>query len=487
MARSLLAIIVGTGLLAAAAAARAAGDDAADLTVLKRQLEQVLEQNRDLQQRVGDLENQVRSARDEAQAARALAARPPAAPSAGAAASLPLGPARLQLLDVSLDVLSAAGFSSAEDETLGLLQAGGHDPHRRGFSLPAAELSFAGAVDPWLDGEAHVVYFLDPQGESRFELEEAFATTTRLPFGLEEHGLQLEFGTFLTEFGRINPTHPHAWNWLDQPVVVSRFFGGDGMRGPGVRAGWLLPLPWFSELHLGAQNAQGETLVSFLANEEVFDERPLGGRPFASAGTRSASDLVYLARWVNGFDLSDTWSGQIGLSGLTGPNATGPDARTWIYGSDAVLKWRPLSTDHGWPFVTLEAEVMGRRYEVDPFHGCAADTCDEPISLAGGTLDDWGAYAQVLWGFRRGWAAGLRYELASGSGESVGIFDGRSEDPFRDDRQRISPLLAWYPSEFSRVRLQYDYDRADFLAQDDAHTVWLALEFLFGSHPAHRF
>jgi len=256
----------------------------------------------------------------------------------------------------------------------------------------------------------------------------------------------------------------------------------------GFRAGWLLPLPWFSELHFGMQNAQGETMVSFLANDEVFEARPIGGRPFASSGTRGLGDFVYLGRWVNGFDLSDTWTAQVGVSGLYGPNATGSDANTAIYGLDAVLKWLPLRSDRGFPFFTIEGEIMGRRYEADDFRGCPEEPdCDDPIALDDDVLNDWGGYLQALWGFRRGWAVGLRGEYASGDGDSVGMFTSRSEDPFRDDRWRISPLLAWYPSEFSRVRLQYNYDRADFLEDDDAHTVWLGLEFLFGSHPAHRF
>ncbi|HEX2483909.1 MAG TPA: hypothetical protein VHQ66_01325, partial [Myxococcota bacterium] len=89
--------------------------------------------------------------------------------------------------------------------------------------------------------------------------------------------------------------------------------------------------------------------------------------------------------------------------------------------------------------------------------------------------------------FRRPWAAGLRYEYASGSGESVGPYDGRENDPFRDDRHRVSPLLVFYPSEFSRIRLQYDYDRAQFSSQSSNHTVWLGLEFGIGPHAAHAF
>ena len=157
------------------------------------------------------------------------------------------------------------------------------------------------------------------------------------------------------------------------------------------------------------------------------------------------------------------------------------------------MKWVPLSSDRGWPFLRFEAEWMRRDYKADSFFGCPAGDeeeeagCDEPFALRGDTLEDWGGYAQLLWGFRRGWAAGLRFEYATGDGDSVGEFESRDDDPFRDDRTRISPLLVWYPSEFSRVRFQYNYDRADFLDGDDAHTFWMGLEFLIGSHPAHRF
>jgi hypothetical protein len=245
-------------------------------------------------------------------------------------------------------------------------------------------------------------------------------------------------------------------------------------------------------LHLGAQNAQGETMVSFLANDEVFEERAIGGRPFADPGVHSVTDLVKLVRWVNGFDLSDTTSAQLGLSGLHGPNGTGSGADTTILGSDLVVKWRGLPGDRGWPFLILETEWMWRRYEADDFSGCLeGDECDAPVFLDDDVLRDWGGYAQLLWGFRRGWAAGLRYEIASGSGsdfdaETAG-FVSREGDPFRDDRTRISPMLAWYPSEFSRVRLQYNYDRTEFLDEDHDHTLWLGLEFFFGSHPAHTF
>jgi outer membrane murein-binding lipoprotein Lpp len=480
-------------LLAGGSHAERSADDP-----ITQQIQTVLDENARLRSRLDALEAEVRSARDEAAAARALAESPPSsarpAPvSAGPIGQAPLGGgASLQLLDLSVDSLTSVGTSSVQDDVLEDLQGGGHDPRQRGFNFQNLELSLLGAVDPYFDGEVHLIYFIDTEGESQFELEEAFATTRMLPFGLEEGGLELEVGQMFTEFGRLNPKHPHAWDWQDQPVVLSRFFGEDGMRGVGARAGWLLPVSWFSELHAGVQNAEGETLYSFDASDEAFEERPIGGRPFASAGTRSFDDMVYLLRWVNGFDLSDSWAAQVGLSGLFGPNATGSDGETWIYGADFVLKWTPLTSNRGFPFVTLEGELMQRRYDADSFFGCLdpdEDPCLDPVALPSETLDDWGGYLQALWGFRRGWSIGLRGEYATGSGGSNAALDyERRNDPFRDDRIRISPLLVYQPTEFSRIRLQYNWDHADFLdGESHASSIWLGLEFLFGSHPAHAF
>jgi len=462
---------------------------------LERRLEELAADNEELEASLEALREELRRG-DVADEAVAGADEPPEATS-GLDTSLwsrRVGNANLQLLDLSVDVLAAAGASTARDDTLEVLQGGEHDPRQRGFTLQQVELSFMGAVDPYVTGEAHLIYFLDTEGESRFEIEEAFLQTIALPFGLDEAGFQIEAGTFFTEFGRINPKHPHAWDWQDQPFVLSRFFGGDGLRGPGARLGWLLPLPWFAELHLGVQNAKGETMVSFLANDEVFEERPVGGRPFADRRVRSLEDLVYLGRLVNGLDLSDTITGQLGGSLVVGPNGTGSDGNTQIAGVDLLLKWTPLDATRGWPYVKLESEALYRRYEADDFLGCfeEAEGCDV-VALPGETLRDWGFYTQVLWGFRRGWAAGVRYGYGTGEGSGVAFDEdamavvrpSRSLDPFRSPRHRISPLISFMPSEFARFRLQYNYDHLTFSRDHDQHTVWFGIEFLYGAHPAH--
>jgi hypothetical protein len=390
-------------------------------------------------------------------------------PSQPAAATPPPRASEMKLIDVSINTLIAAGWSTESDASLETLEGGGHDPKRRGFTLQQAELGFKGAVDPYLTGEAYIVF-----GEENAEVEEAYFTTQTLP-----HGLQLKAGLFLTEFGRINPTHPHSWYWQDQPFIATRLLGGDGLRSAGARLAWLLPSSWYSELYVSVQNANNETLVSFRGAAQnagtTIGERPID----TSLDTQSLNDMLYLLRWDNSWDVTNDWTTKLGFSAVAGPNNTGTNGDTQIYGMDVVAHWRPASNFRGWPFLHFEGEVMRRDY--------AADAQTDPTSgvvLPATTLRDWGYYMQMVYGFHYRWSGGLRIENAGGSGESVG---GRAADPYRDNRYRISPLLVWDPTEFARFRLQYNYDHADHLADRHAQSIWLGAEILYGAHPAHKF
>ncbi|MBM4015563.1 MAG: hypothetical protein FJ293_11455 [Planctomycetes bacterium] len=383
-----------------------------------------------------------------------------------------------RLLDLSLNALVNAGTSTERNEEIESLQGGGHDPKQRGFTLSQLELSALGAVDPYFQFESHLIYLLSPEGESEFELEEVFARSSSLP-----HGLQLKVGQYFTEFGRVNAQHPHAWDFIDQPVINTRLFGADGMRGTGARLAWLAPMPWFSELQVGVQNSNGETMTSFRASDE---ESLPGGHAAEDRAVRSLADMTWSARWLQSFDLSPETVSLLGFSGAWGPSGAGASTRAAVLGADLKLKWTPKQNDAGWPFVSFQTEVMRRVYgtslqALDP-DGVPAS--GDEATVPGDTLRDRGGYAYLLWGFRRDWVAGLRYELARSSGAGL---DPREDDPLRDDRQRFSPTLAWHPSHFSRVRLQYNLDVADHLRHDRAHSVWLGLEFMVGNHPAHTY
>lgn len=170
---------------------------------------------------------------------------------------------------------------------------------------------------------------------------------------------------------------------------------------------------------------------------------------------------------------------------MFGPNSSGLGTYTHIFGFDTILKWKPLHAKQGWPFVTFEQEFAYRSFFTDPtFNFGDFDSVFDDTFSTGGALKDWGGYAQLLYGFYPRWSAGLRMEWASANEATQGT---RSFDPLRDDRFRLSPIMAYHPSEFSRIRLQYNFDRANHLEVGHAHTLWLGLEFMYGAHPAHDF
>lgn len=409
-----------------------------------------------MQQRLQQLEQEIKALKESISAMQDATQQQPHQPAPVSTAAPPGGHSPIQ---IGLSSLVTAGGSSVDNEALEGLQAGAHDPNRNGFTVQNVELTLSGTVDPYFDAQASLIFQIDAGGETKVELEEAFFTTRGLPAGLQVKG-----GQYFTEFGRHNPQHPHSWAFVDQPLVLSRLFGGDGLRSQGARISWLTPLPWYSELYVGAQNASGETATSFLYEKD----KTVGGHTLLDRDARDPGDLLYSARWLNGVDLSDTVSMNLGLSGLRGPNASGPGNDTAIHGADLYLKWQPAHSQRGFPFVSWHTEVLNRRYQTDD-----------------ATLKDWGGFTQALWGFTPGWVAGLRMEYAEGSGGKAGY--DISADALRDNRTRLSPNLTWYPTEYSKLRLQYNRDWTEHLAEKDAHGLWLQFEYSLGAHAAHTF
>jgi hypothetical protein len=408
--------------------------------------------------------------------------------------------------DVSLVATFAAGGSTANDIEGGT-QLGGHDPNQRGFTVQGVELNLQGAVDPYFRGNANILFSIDSGGESFVELEEAWLETVSLP-----GNLQVRAGQFLTEFGRVNTQHPHAWAFADAPLVTARFLGPDGLRNPGARISWLAPTPFYSELFLGIQNSHGPTASSFRSAAHTHGGEEPEGLPFGyrhpdnDRGVKSFGDLLFNPRYAMAFNLTDSQTLLLGASAAFGPNASGAfgSSDTQLYGLDVYWKWKALNAQAGFPFVSFQAEAMLRRYELGLFDWDengntvlddgevgSLNTPGTPAVLGRETVSDYGGYAQLLYGFRKGWVAGLRADYVAG--ETAGYermnltLDGEplGRDPLRRERWRVSPNLTWYPTEFSKFRLQYNYDRRHDIGED--HSVWFQFEFLLGAHAAHKF
>jgi hypothetical protein len=369
-------------------------------------------------------------------------------------------------MNISFDGQFAFAYSS--DKNLDQLEVGDHDPQQRGFSARNLEMALDGAVDPYFEGFANIVFKLDNDNETTVEVEEAFMQTTDLPYGL-----QLKGGQFFADFGRINPTHPHTWDFADDPLVHGLFLGDDGLRGVGAQISWTMPVSWYSQFIFGVENGRGNTGFSFRnpgPNGLFFD------RLTTDREARGPQDFVYVPRWESSFDLSPTQVVLGGLSGAFGSNDTGADSRTQIYGADLFYKWKSPRAEGGFPFVKWQTEAMYRRFE-------AGRGMDDTFPVAE-TFHDWGTYSQIVWGFTKGWTTGLR-------GDYLHMQDSAyTDDLDRQSRERVSANITWYPTEFSKIRLQYNHDFLepdDFLPAMQADSLFLQFEFILGAHGAHKF
>ncbi len=473
--------------------------DAAVVEALKRQMQQMQQQMQQMQHRIGELEaekksaagragtNPVASGKAPCAAAAAAIVATPAAPTANgagapaiaasAAASAPPAAASAQTLadkpwlhggpmtiasagsaymNLSFDTIVDAGTST--DSNVTQLQLGDHDPDQRGFSLRNAELALDGAVDPYFKMFANVVFKLDDGNETEVELEEAYGLTTSLP-----GNLQIKGGQYFAEFGRQNAIHPHAWAFVDEPLIMGRVLGGDGLRNVGARVSWLLPTPFYSEVFVSIFNGEGGTAFSFRDSDNTYGRAPVDRK------IHGFDDLLFVPRVATSFDLTDTQTIVLGASGAFGPNDSGSSTDTRIYGGDLYWKWRPVRAQQGFPFVASQTEVMVRNYEAG---------ADPVAALPRTTLDDYGFYSQLLWGFRLNWVAALR-------GEYVTANDRNLDLDQRGERTRVSPNLTWYPTEFSKLRVQYNYDHGEAFGNE--HSVWLQAELVLGAHGAHKF
>ena len=386
-------------------------------------------------------------------------------------------------LGVSLNV--AAGAGDLRDNELEEFQGGGHSPQRRGVNLQELNLSFSGSIENAFDLVSSVAFT-----EDEVELEEAFIRTNALPYDLTA-----KVGFFFTEFGLNNPTHVHDWKFIDQPIINSRLFGGEGQRGAGAQLNWEAPLPWQSEFIVSFQDTANEYAPSFKGEAhshgeeeghgdehgEEFEEG-VAGRPFEEIEDEN-NNFAYLLRWTNQFAINENLRAHIGASGLFGENHTGGD--TVIYGLDWVIEWNRDGYDR--PFLTWQTEIMKREYDADAFDFVSDDDPAENFNLGNEKIEDWGLYSQIIHSINNKWAVGFRYQYVSGSGDNFEGEDreGRDESLDRADRQRFSPMVSYSPSTNSTITLQYNHDQTDVDEHSEGNMLWLGFEIGLGGYHNH--
>jgi hypothetical protein len=286
-------------------------------------------------------------------------------------------------------------------------------------------------------------------------LEEAYVVTTALP-----EGFQVKGGKFKSNFSRLNAQHPHAWDFWDIALPYRAFLGGEGMGGEkGVQLTWLPAMPFYTQF--GAEVLQGEN--------------PLLFGPDAQDGPHAYSLFVKSA--VDTSDNSTFYVGPSAVFGKTRTQSVIPDAeitgKSALYGLEAVWKWKPASR---------QALIIQSEYFYLVQRGDSTDLTTAAVDSLLRKQD--GFYIQSIYRKNR-WGIGVRYDVLNvlyDTFEQGGVQQGTGGKPHRE-----TASLEYSPSEFSRMRLQYNHDCTDVTTGRTNNEVILQFNFAIGAHKAHSF
>jgi hypothetical protein len=352
----------------------------------------------------------------------------------------------------------------------GFIPSGGEvGPGERSFNLGESEITLFANVDPYFS--AQMTAALTPENE--VEVEEAFFRTLALPEGFTAKG-----GRFFSGFGYLNEVHSHAWDFVDQPLAYQAFFDGQFAQD-GLQVKWLAPTELFVEL--GAEVGNGDEFPATRRNRNGFN----GATLFAHVG----GDVGDATSWRAGAAYLDQHAEDrefetVDEFGLPLIDAFTGKSQTWVV--DAVLKWTPIG-DPNRRQLKVQGEYMRRRESGElTFDSAGADLTDAYRSTQSG----W--YLQGVYQFLPRWRAGLRYDSLDDGSRRIALVDS-GELPLTAfptllpaDPDRISIMLDWNPSEFTRLRAQYDWD--DARGDDDRDRVF-RLQYIYGigAHGAHKF
>ncbi|NMA26592.1 MAG: hypothetical protein GX934_02365 [Burkholderiales bacterium] len=327
-------------------------------------------------------------------------------------------------------------------------QKGGRpeDAQRNTFFVEEVELALQAPVDPKTRLDAFIGFH---SGETP-EVEEAYATYTGLP-----GGLQARAGLFLNEVGRINTVHTHALPQIDRPLPAEEFFGHCGLRSPGIELSWLAPVPWYSKATVQMGSRYGHAHEhAHEHGEEGHDEAHHAFELFPSDGNTRP---LWVARLENMAELNQDTTLMLGLSGATSTIHNHHLESSRIGGADLTLKWSPL--DNPYRNLVWQTEyLVGRQKPMDQREE-ARD------------FDGW--YSFLNYRFNRNWRAGVRYDETD-----LPMHPGERQ-------RRASALLEFLNSEWSALRFQYSRYNPTFSRPFDEFQIQWNLTI--GPHGAHKY
>jgi hypothetical protein len=362
------------------------------------------------------------------------------------------GSSSLMNPNISVVMNTFAYSSNLKREELESRSIGGfsteHPEMKKGFNLDTAELYIYAPVDPYFN-----LYTVIPVSEDGAEVEEAYFVTTALPYGLQVKG-----GKFKSSFGRLNSQHSHAWDFAEAPLAYKAFLGGEGYGDKGVALNYLPAAPFY--LSLGAELFQGD-------NEVLFGKDARNGPHACSLYAKTSFDygkhssILTGLSMLKGYTLTETVQEGSSFCG-----------KSSLYDLEFTYKWK-RSKYQGF---TVQSEYLYRTQN---------GTLSMENAVSGLKRKQDGFYLQAVYLFGQGrWRVGTRYDRLNLFKDDY-IIDSEGVS-FGKDPYRISAMAEYNPTEFSRIRLQYNHDRSDPAGRTNREFV---LQFIFGigAHAAHAY
>ena len=431
-----------------ASPAWAAGD--AELAEIRAQIEQLRTQ---YESRIQALEQRLKEAE-----ARAAAPAPAPAPSPATSGS----GNNLAAFNPAISAILQGTYTNLSRDPAGF------GPEKRGFSLGESELGLSASIDPWFSGR--LTFSITP--DNNVAVEEALFERQ----GIFE-GATLRGGRFLSSIGYLNSQHAHAWDFVDAPLAYQAFFGGQ-MQTDGLHFHWVAPTERYVEL--GAELGAGRTFPGSDTNRNGIGSTAL----FAHLG----DDIGESTSWRGGVSWIANRASQrayddTNAAGLPVTNAFDGRSRTWVL--DGIVKWAPGGNSTRTNF-KLQGEWFHRTED-----GTLTYDTSGSNQPGGYRSSQSGWYVQAVYQFIPKWRAGLRYDRLDSGTPRIDLVDrgtlAAADFPILQPAKpsKVTAMVDWSLSEFSRFRVQLAADRSNPAVTD--RQLYLQYIMSFGAHGAHSF
>lgn len=275
--------------------------------------------------------------------------------------------------------------------------------------------------------------FISSEQEEDFHtaLEEGYVSILQMgntPF-------TLRLGKIRAPFGKLNAFHPHQWPFIDQPYVLSKFLGDDGLKCNGAFLQYLIPTDgkFFANLELGSSVPDSPEETDSKTPVSLFD-----------------SGLQTARLWTSKAFKHDLAEGELGLSYATGHTGQYEDNLNRdslnLMGVDLTYRY--------WPSTYQRWKLMG-------------EWMRQKRSLLSSNSTANGYYLFAEHQFNQYWSYGLRYDWTETPWPNIGHQSG------------LTAVLTDNLTEMTTARLQVSHSNDSESGSENC----IMLQFLYGMGP----